>query len=94
MALQKTATLATGASYNYHKAEFPRICGGDKSARVVVKCYVDAAAKLAGKKEVLNKVYTVPAGTFSQLNLAQTDARDLVYTYLKTLPEYSGATDV
>ena len=94
MALQKLNTLPTGASYNYHKAGFPTINASDKSGSVIVKCYVDAAARLAGKKEVLNKIHKLPENTFSQINLSQTDARDLVYVYLKTLPEYSGATDV
>ncbi len=34
------------------------------------------------------------ANTFSTLDLETQDARDLVYTYLKTLPGYNGAVDV
>ena len=94
MALQKTITMASGVSYNYHKAESPKINSSDKSGVAVVKFYIDSAARLAGKKELGNKVYKLPANTFSQLNLSQTDARDLVYLHLKTLPEFIGATNV
>jgi len=56
--------------------------------------FIDAAARAANKNPVSNKSYVIPANTFSTLDLETQDARDLVYTYLKTLPGYNGAVDV
>ena len=94
MALQKDIPQSTGVIPNYTRAMNPNINSTDDSGTVLVKIYLNAAARAANKSEVTNKMYSIPAGTFSSINMATTDPRDLVYTYLKTLAEYLGATDV
>ena len=97
MALQKSIEYkGTGINIEYHK-----ICESSihidpitKGGRAKVNVYKDAASRLANKNPVSNKQYTIPANTFSTLDLETQDARDLVYTYLKTLPEYQGALDL
>lgn len=62
---------------------------GDKDITLfVVSWYANAAARLAGKKEVLQKEYSA---TTSELT---GDFVPALYTYLKTLPEFAGALDV
>ena len=95
MALQKDFEYKnTGVITSYHKSLDPRIDASDDSGIVIVKTYLNAAARAANKNELSNKQYKLPAGTFSALNLVTTDPKDLVYTYLKTLTEFSGSIDV
>ena len=94
MALQLNKELPSGVIANYYKACEPKIDSSSKGGTCVVKLYLNFAARNANKKELVNKVYVIPEGVFSSLNLANTDARSLVYTYLKTLPEFTGAIDV
>ena len=95
MALQKSIEYKnTGINVEYHKAVNPNIDAITKGGNVRVDIYKDAAARAANKNPVSNKSYVIPANTFSTLDLETQDARDLVYTYLKTLPEYNGAVDV
>lgn len=94
MALQKDLVLATGVVANYHKVSNPEIKTSNGAANVNVKVFLNNQARIANKVECFNKTYKIPAGTFTSINLATTDPRDLVYNYLKTLPEYAGAIDV
>lgn len=95
MALQKSIEYkGTGIMIEYHKAVNPKIDALTKGGSVRVDIYKDAAARIANKNPVSNKQYIIPDNTFSSLNLANMDARDLAYIYLKTLPEYQGAVDV
>ena len=97
MALQKSIELnGTGIMIEYHKVCPATIVidPNTKGGRAKVNIYKDAAARTANKNPVTNKMYSIPANTFSTLNLSTTDSRSLVYAYLKTLPEYTGAVDV
>ena len=95
MALQKDFEQATGVIATYIRVEDSvKINTADESGKARVLFYLSQAARNANKKELTNKAYTIPPGIFSSLNLATQDARDLVYNYLKTLPEYAGAIDV
>ena len=95
MALQKNFEQNTGVIANYIKVDDSvKINASNESGVAKVLFYLNAAARAANKVPVTNKSYNIPAGTFSTLNLASQDARDLVYTYLKTLPEFTGALDV
>ena len=94
MALQKDLELSTGVVANYHRICDPKINAIDGSGTVLVKLYLNQAARLANKKECSSKLYKLPLGIFSTLNLANTDARSLAYSYIKSLPEYNGAIDV
>lgn len=95
MALQKSIEYkGTGINIEYHKVVNPKIDALTKGGSGRVDIYKDAAARLANKNPVSNKQYTIPANTFSTLDLETQDARDLIYIYLKTLPEFSGAVDV
>lgn len=95
MALQKSIEYkGTGINIEYHKVVNPKIDAITKGGSVRIDIYKDAAARNANKNLVSNKNYVIPINTFSTLDLETQDARDLVYTYLKTLPEYNGAVDV
>lgn len=95
MALLKSIEYkGTGIMIEYHKVVDPKIDAITKGGRVRVDIYKDAAARTANKNPVSNKQYTIPANTFSTLDLETQDARDLIYTYLKTLPEYTGSVDI
>lgn len=95
MALLKSIEYkGTGIMMEYHKVVDPKIDAITKGGSVRVDIYKDAATRLANKNPVSNKQYTIPANTFSTLDLETQDARDLVYVYLKTLPEFTGALDV
>ena len=95
MALQKSIEFkGTGINIEYHKAVNPKIDAITKGGSVRVDVYKDASARAANKNPVSNKSYVIPINTFSTLDLETQDARDLVYTYLKTLPEYQGALDL
>lgn len=95
MALQKSIEYkGTGIIIEYHKVVNPKIDAITKGGSVRVEIYKDVAARIANKNPVSNKQYVIPDNTFSTLDLETQDARDLVYTYLKTLPEYIGAIDI
>jgi adenine-specific DNA methylase len=97
MALQKDFEYKnTGviANYTNMKKKDVRIDTTDGSGMVLVRTYLNNAARQANKNELINKQYALPVGTFSTLNLATTDPRDAVYIYLKTLPEFTGAIDL
>lgn len=95
MALQKSIEYkGTGIMIEYHKTVNPKIDAITKGGSVRVDIYKDTAARTANKNPVSNKQYIIPASTFSTLDLETQDARDLIYTYLKTLPEFTGAIDV
>jgi hypothetical protein len=97
MALQKNIEYKnTGVICNYTNVvkKSIRINHDDGSAQAMTRTFLSNAARLANKGEVMNKVYQIPAATFSTINLATTDPRDAVYVYLKTLAEFTGAIDV
>jgi hypothetical protein len=56
---------------------------------LVVAVYANAATRLAGKRSLFSMAFIATGLAF-----ATSDVQAEVYTYLKTLPEFAGATDV
>ena len=94
MALQKSFTNEQGVVYNYIVCGFPYVKTQDNSGSCSVYHYFNATAHADNYRPMKMQSYSLPAGTFDLLDLENGDARDLVYVYLKTLPEYTGAIDV
>jgi hypothetical protein len=91
MALQKTFEQPTGVSPNYIKVMEVNIAGGIARAQVVL--FLNAAARAADKNPISLLVYSFPM-TLTDLDAEDNNPFKLTYEYLKTLPEYDGATDV
>lgn len=91
MALQKTITTDFGTSGNYSKiSEFHGNRNGNTSTvSFMVQLFADNQARLDNKKPLKIDMFeiTIPTGTGNDLLV------DL-YSHLKTLDEFSGATDV
>ncbi len=93
MALLLSKVLDTGVTATYH-----RIGKGNFDTRVLfmnvkVDTFLNEAAYLAGKASLFSFDVVPPQATVATM-LTGTDIRALIYTYLKTIPEYSGATDI
>lgn len=94
MALYRPTDLDTGVVAEYHKAIVTTINPSNMSGTCRVHTYLTHQTRLAGKRDLCVQVFRLPVGTFTTLDLSSEDARTLVYAYLKTLDEFSGAVDV
>lgn len=94
MALQISKETQTGASGNYWKIH--RIELYSTFTVVFVHQYVDVAARQAGKQSLSQTSYsfTGEENPCTPAALETESAYILCYTKLKTLPEFTGATDV
>lgn len=95
MALQKSLTLDNGlvATDAYHKVTLVEVTafGGDVAASIRVSTYLDQSRADAGGTTVLDRLYRMP--TFDKTDDTKS-AHAQIYAYLKTLDDFSGATDV
>lgn len=92
MALIKSITTEIGISANYWKITQINILA-DRMVGVSVACYIDEQNRLDGYKPVLTRDYTIDISCENpQINLDNPIFAEL-YTYLKTLPDFDGATD-
>jgi hypothetical protein len=94
MALSKTIevnnTGVNAAYWSLDRIEF-RLLGGTTWAKL--NGYASSAAFSAGKSAIDSRTFEAPTpGTFSTLTGA--GLVTAVYTYIKTQPEFTGATDV
>lgn len=88
MALGKDKILDTGITASYHKIT-------DVSATsIIVEVYKDGTARGAGSKPVTGMNYPIDGFTEDELKLEGNSPLVLAYEYLKTLDDYSDATDV
>ena len=89
MALQKTKTYDNGFSSEYHKISSISVNFTRKQFYVDLFSYKDQATRDANKSEVERRGYSF---VFPE-NVEEID-RPTVYSLLKALPEFEGATDV
>jgi hypothetical protein len=103
MALNKSMEIGnTGNIVSYHKivsARFVFNTAGEVETQIALASYKDQAARDGGKDPAMPvRSYSIPDsdGTFAETAMENAGAspRGRGYTYLKTLAEFSGATDV
>ncbi len=100
MALEKSFELPTGVSGNYWKITQATFDYLTSTLECIVKLYKDAAARAAGKEPLSQSQYVWTGADFAgwfdpvTLNTANYNPQERAYEKLKTLPEFSGATDV
>lgn len=97
MALQKTITTATGYDANYLIiADVQNVSFLRKTLTVTVVGYKDAATRnTQGAQPILGKQYQFNKEKFTFTNTEESPRLwEQVYEALKTLPEFTGATDV
>lgn len=91
MALQLTHTLVSDITLTdaYHKITW--WCGGVAGSPidVQVSTYKDAAARTTGKPPAIERRFNVSLDVAATGNILQN-----LYASIKTLPEFSGSTDV
>jgi hypothetical protein len=97
MALQMSRTFNTGitASQAYHKLGTGQLLSDSSGygMRFEVKVYYNASARTSGKApiEIMNYFMTINSTSSTQSHYNPVKS---MYEYLKSLSEYSGATDV
>jgi hypothetical protein len=96
MALQLTEEMPSGVSGNYFRIENIRLLADSTQCTVVL--YKDSAARTADKAPLKIQTFEFVAGDnpceIATMDLADSNPFKLCYDKLKTLPEFSGATDV
>ena len=91
MALQKSTTLANGAAGNYHRIISYEVDVDSNAVFIRVALYKDSAKRTEGSGLYFEKkTVTLTDEQFSTLPEDRTE----IYTEMKRLAEYSGATDV
>lgn len=91
MALKKSIRQADGVTTNYHRILFCQITTNRQNS-IVVTSYVDENIRSEEQNGVILQPYCVSTTyeTTYDENMTITKA----YEYLKTLPEFEGATDM
>lgn len=91
MALNKAIIQEDGVTCSYHRVQFCQITTNQQNS-IVVLSYVDAAARENEKNGTIQEPYrksiTYETTYDNTMNI------DNAYAYLKTLPEFEGATDI
>lgn len=91
MALSKSITLESGIEVQDSYARIDSRSGGNKGPLTIsLNYYVNHQAFEDGKSFVLQEIYTFESDASDE---APNDIKQ-GYEYLKTLPEFEGATDV
>ena len=91
MALYKDVKQDNGITLSYHRILYLTITTNRQNS-IVICSYVDGAARLAEKTGGLTQPYT-NCITY-QTDYSPSMTVELAYEYLKTLPEFAGATDI
>ena len=91
MALYKEITQADGVPTAYHRVLFVTITTNRQNS-IAVASYVSEESRSVEKMNSENQPY-VKAVTY-ETGYSPTMSIGLAYEYLKTLPEFEGATDV
>ena len=91
MALYKEITQEDGVVTNYHRILFMTITPNRQNS-IAVLSYVDSESREAEKATILSQPYQ-KAITY-ETTYAPDMTVEAAYEYLKTIPEFEGATDV
>lgn len=91
MALFKGIRQDDGVVTNYHRILFLQTTTNKQNSIVVVS-YVDEASRTDEKDGIILQPYR--KSTTYETDYDGTMTIDTAYEYLKTLPQYAGATDV
>lgn len=92
MPLAQTITLSTGVQATYWVLDYikPQFLAGQTEAKL--NGYLSSTAFSQGKSSLTDRTYSAPTpGTFNTLTGAQIITA--VQNYIKTQPEFIGATD-
>ena len=95
MAIEKTQEQTSGVSGNYWRVARVIVEAGDGGCLCHLELYKDSTARSEGKAPILVKKIWLEDGCniVDFVNAGDTPAK-LVYDKLKTLAEFSGASDV
>lgn len=91
MALQKDVVQADGVTTRYHRILYVTITTNQQNSIAVVS-YVDDCARENEKESVITHPYQKAVTYETEYDPTMNVAG--AYSYLKTLPEFEGATDI
>ena len=97
MALYKPTTLTTGVTADYYRIS--ELVAVKLKIRIKVEMYLNAQARVDGRAPIMENCYQKIVGALPQgfsFTASDYDVNfyDEAYVFLKTLPMFSGATDV
>lgn len=91
MALYKEIRQDDGVTTSYHRILFLQTTVNRQNS-IAVFSYVDDAARTSEKESIIMQPY-VKSVTY-EITYDETMTIEKAYEYLKTLPEFEGATDI
>ncbi len=91
MALQKSIRQENGVTTTYHRILYLTLTTNQQNS-IAVASYVDEQARLEEKEDGSRRPFM--EGKTYETEYDESMTMESAYDYLKTLPEFSGATDI